>query len=481
MRDVTKQIFLNASVCLSLGWLQRSEEISKTPTIGEKFIMEQGIDIHRRARDLYPKGILVDDPDKASASKKTRALMDDPSIPIILEGTFCIDGFVAKADILKRKDDAWHMIEVKSSVNDKAEFIDDMAYTAMVIERAGYRISQISLLLVSKDFRLGMRNENLFVEIVHTKDVRERIEAFQPLWEPIEKITKMPVKPQPKLRFECRKCEIFRECLGKDVKNHIFDIPRLSQTKFERLMELGVVCIENIPNGFSLTTNQKRVCDCVHSKKPFVGNSLRSELENISWPAFFLDFETVSTAIPLYPDVAPYTQIPTLYSAQKCSGPGNISEHLQYLADPSKDSRRELAKQLINDLGGEGSIIVYSNFEKRIINDLSGVCPDLSKELGLLISRLVDLNAIIRRNFYHPDFHGTTSIKTVLLALALDISYDDLKITDGLSAMATSAYLARGKYDDTEAESARRDLLEYCKRDTLAEVKLHQKLVEEYV
>ena len=481
MRNVSKQIFLNALTCPGLGWLMRHEHISKKPTIGEKFLMEQGIEIGRRARELYPEGVLIYESDIVSSSKKTKVLMNDPSIPIILEGVFLIDGFATRPDILERKKDGWHMIEVKSSVNDKAEFIDDMTYTAMVIERAGYRISNVSLLLVSKDFRLGMKNEKLFVKIDHTNDVRERVEVFKPFWEPIEKITRATVKPEPKLRFECRKCEIFKECLGKNIGNHIFDIPRLSQSKFDELAELGIVRIEDIPYGFPLTASQSKVKDCVQSKKPLIGKTLKNELEKVSWPAFFLDFETVNTAIPLYPDIAPYTQIPTQYSIHKCSESENISKHFQYLADPSKDCRRELATQLINDLKGEGSIIIYTGFEKRIINNIIAVCPDLSGELNLLIDRLIDLHVIVRKNFYHQDFHGSTSIKTVVPALVPDISYDDLKIADGASAMATFAYLALGKYENTEVESKRNDLLEYCKRDTLAEVKLYQKLVEEYI
>lgn len=98
--------------------------------------------------------------------------------------------------------------------------------------------------------------------------------------------------------------------------------------------------------------------------------------------------------------------------------------------------------------------------------------------LNLLINRLVDLNAIIRKNFYHPEFHGSTSIKTVLPILVPDISYDELKIADGDSASAAFAYLALGKYKNTEVESVRTSLLEYCKQDTLAEVRLHQQLCE---
>ncbi|MDH5782247.1 MAG: DUF2779 domain-containing protein [Candidatus Bathyarchaeota archaeon] len=457
----------------------RSGQVSETPALGEKFRMEQGLEIGRRARKIYPEGVLIDDPDLASASKKTKGLMGDSSISTIFEGTFLVNNFVAKADILKRKnDDSWHMIEVKSSVIDKAEFIDDMAYTTMVIDSSGSNISNISLMLVSKDFRLGMKNKALFVEIDHTEEVQDRVEKFKPFWEPVEKITRMPEKPEPKLCFECRGCGLFKECLGRDIENHIFDIPRLSQSKFDKLTESGINCIEDIPDEFSLTQNQDRVKNCVKSKKPFIRNELKNELGRISWPASFLDFETVMTAMPLYPDIAPYTQIPTQYSIHKCSEPGHIIDHLHYLADPSKDCRREIAEHLITYLKGEGSIIAYSDFEKRIIANLGSTFPDLSEELNLLINRLVDLNAIVRKNFYHPEFHGSTSIKTVLPILVPDISYDELKIADGDSASAAFAYLALGKYENTEVESVRSCLLEYCKQDTLAEVRLHQRLCE---
>jgi len=388
VRSVSKQVFLNAVVCPTLGWLLRSDKVSKQITeagltLGERFRIEQGIEIGSRARELYPGGLLIDDVDLVSASKKTESLMNEPSVSIIFEGAFLIDGFVARADILKRGAKGWQLIEVKSSVNDREEFIDDMAYTAMVIKRCGFNISNVSLLLVSKDFRLGMENEDLFLEIDHAEEVLARVEEFKPFWQKIEEITRAPVKPEPQLIFECRKCELFRECVGKDIENHIFDIPRLSQSKFDELAELGIVCIEAIPDGFPLTANQYRVRDCVLTKKPFVGDGLKSELRTISWPAYYLDFETVMTAIPLYPDIAPYTQLPTQYSIHKCSNVGLIIEHLEYLADPGRDCRRELAQNLINNLEGEGSIIIYSSFEKAVINSLGILYPDLL-EKGVL-------------------------------------------------------------------------------------------------
>ena len=482
MRHVSKNIFLNALACPTLGWLMRSggitEQITGALILGERLRIEQGIEIGRRARGLYPGGLIIDETDIASASRKTRSLMNDPKVSIIFEGAFLVGGFATKADILKRKDDGWHLIEVKSSVNDREEFIDDMAYTAMVIDRCGFDISAVSLLLISKDFRLGMKDEKLFVRIDHTNDVLNRVEVFKPYWEPIEKITRKPAKPGPKLRFECRNCEIFRGCLGKDIENHIFDIPRLTQSKFDKLVESGVVRIENIPDEFPLTKNQARMRDCVRTNKPFVGDTLKNEFESISWPAYYLDFETVMTAIPLYPDIAPYTKILTQYSIHKCSEPSRVIDHFEYLADPSRDCRRELARNLINNLKGEGSIIVYGSFEKIIITGLGKMYPDLSRGLNSLIDRITDLEAIIRRSFYHPDFNGRTSIKTTLPVLVPDMSYDELEIADGDSAAATFAYLVQGKYEESEVETVKRNLLEYCKQDTLAMVRLHQRLVE---
>ncbi|WP_287588059.1 DUF2779 domain-containing protein [Candidatus Borrarchaeum sp.] len=475
MQNVTKEIFLNTLVCPTLGWLMRTEQISLKQTFSK--IMEEEMGIGRRARELYPEGILIDDENMESASQKTKSLMDGPSTSILFEATFLIDRLVARADILKRNDEGWHLFEVKSSVNDKKDFIDDMAYTTMVIEYSEINISQSSLILISKDFRLGMENDKLFLEIDHTDEVRDRVEEFKTKSHQIEEITRNKTKPPPKLELDCRKCEIFKDCLGKDIENHIFDLQRLSRSKFDKLKELGIFRIEDIPNGFPLTEIQAKVKKSVQLKQPIVGNQLKVKLESILWPTFYLDFETFLTPVPLFPKIAPYTQSPTQYSIHKCSEPGQIIDHFEYLADHHRDFRKEFAEHLIKDLRGKGSIVVYSNFEKTIITNLVEVYPDLSKDLNSLIDRLVNLEHMIKKNFYHPNFHGSTSVKTVLPALVPGMSYDSLEIADGDTAMLSFAFLALEKYEDKDIEKVRRNLLAYCEQDTLAMVKLHKYLL----
>lgn len=459
----------------------RRRQVTQELTLGEKFRIEEGKEIGERARTLYQNGVLVDGRNLNSAVRTTEDLINDPNINEIFEGTFSVGDYVTRADILRRKsNDDWHMIEVKSSVNDRAEFIDDMAYTTMVIKHSGFSVSNISIMLMSRDFRLGMKNEDLFVETEHTDEVLARVKKFEVVMDEIERLTGNENAPETILCFECKNCPLFKECHGCNIENHVFDIPRLSKVKFDRLKESKIVCIEDIPERFPLTENQNRVKVCVQSKQPFISRNLQAELNEILWPAFFLDFETVKTAMPLYPNIAPHTQILTQYSIHKCSEFGNVVDHLEYLADPTNDCRRELAERLIEHLEEEGSIVVYSTFEKTMINKLKELFPDLSQELDLIIDRLVDLHKIIRENFYHQDFHGSTSIKKVLPVLVPDMSYDGLEIAEGDSAMAAFAYMALGRYDETEVNSIRNHLLEYCKKDTEAEVRVFEKLVTEY-
>jgi hypothetical protein len=190
----------------------------------------------------------------------------------------------------------------------------------------------------------------------------------------------------------------------------------------------------------------------------------------------YLDFETMMTAIPCFEETPPYAQIPTQYSIHHCSSIGKVSRHVDYLADINKDCRQELTEKLILDLAGSGSILVYSSFEKTILKGLSRRFPQFEKDLAAIIDRLVDLEAIIKEGVYHPHFFGSSSIKKTLSALVPSLDYEDLRIRDGSTAMAAFALMFKKIIPATEVEATRSCLREYCKRDTLAMVRLHEAL-----
>jgi hypothetical protein len=481
MRNITKSDFLNAMACPKLGWQLRNEREAGEPSISdlsldERFRLEQGNEVHTRARSIYPRGRVIEERGMRRAVAATKAAIAAPEVKTIFEGAFLADGLAARADILRRVKAGWHLMEIKSSCNDRPEFIDDMAYTAMVLWQAGLDVRRISIVLVSKAYGLGMKDGDLFAQTDHTGDVLERAAEFLAEVPETKRVFLQARSPRKALSFECRSCDIWPDCVGKGIKNHIFRLPRLSRSKFESLYEQGIVRIDEIPATFPLTRHQAAVREAIHRKGPVVGAGLPKALRSIAWPAHYLDFETIMTAIPFYPDVAPFTQIPTQYSVHRCTAPGQIAGHSEYLADPSRDCRRNLAERLIADLPGKGSIIVYSNFEKGVIGGLADRYPDLADPLSAIVERLVDLEVIIRMHFCHPDFGGRTSIKVTLPALVPGMTYSGLEISEGGTAMAAFAYLALGRYEEEEGLKVKRDLLEYCKQDTLAMVRLHEHL-----
>jgi hypothetical protein len=441
--------------------------------------MEEGIEVGKRARLLYPGGVLVPWQRSEAAVEQTARLMADQNVLAIFEAAFIAGDYVAKADILLRQKRGWHVLEVKSSLNISQELLEDLAYTVAVASRAGATIRRASLLLLSSSYQIGMNDADLFVQHDCTGAVRKIAKAFDSHWDSVAASVLAKEQPNPKLIFACKNCEFFStHCLGKSARESIFELPRLSERTFRRLRNQGITTIPRIPARFPLTGPQRRVRRAISTGKPVSSKTkLRQFLRKVNWPAFYLDFETVKTAIPLFPCVAPHEQIPTQYSIHVCSGPGKVTDHREFLADPDADCRRELAERLLADLDGAGQIIVYSGFEKMILNRLSLLFDDLRPEFQKCVSRLFDLEKAFRKWFCHPAFRGKTSIKVTLPAL-LDMSYDGLPIADGGTAVAKYARMARGEITGAAVAEVRRDLLAYCKQDTMAMVKLHQRLVE---
>lgn len=445
------------------------------PTLGHRFRIEQGLEIERRARTLFPDGILVGEQDFEDAVRATRTLRSEAEV--LFEAAFSADNAAARADILVRNGDAWDLYEVKSAMRPKLRHLDDMAYTALVLRKAGLPLDRVFLVHVAKGYRQGMDDCQLFSTVDCTRAVMEQAGEFAGLLWHIDQITAAGSPPEHHLTFACRSCDRFASCQKNGVDHHVFDLPHLRPPCCDKLLQAGITAIADIPEDFPLTPLQRRVAGCVRAQECYVGPRMRPLLEAIRWPAHYLDFEAVTTALPMAADTAPYAHIPTQYSIHTCDGPGSIVAHAEYLADPRTDWRRDLATRLIADLAGEGSILIYSPFEKRICADLARAFPQLAPALQALAARMVDLEAIIRKQFYHPRFRGSTSIKRVLPALVPGMSYEGLEIGDGDTAMASFAYLAQGRYAPSEETAVRRHLLAYCAQDTLAMVRLHEALL----
>jgi hypothetical protein len=478
--NVTKKIFVAATTCRVKGWFTKNGELAPEMTEGDRLRIEQGREVGVVARTLYQGSVLVDDANPDVAAHVTWKMMQDQTIAAICEATFIAEGYVARADVLARNGNGWDVIEVKMNLEGTSrlpELVDDLAYTTMVAQQSGVDVRRTFLLLLSREYRMGMPLDRLFVEVDQTDEVRKRVQAFLPLWDVIWPDTASRCVPEAKLIGECRTCEYCRAlCLGRERQHPVLTLPRLRTEKLIQLGQMGIHELNDVPADFELSELQKRVVECVRSQRPFVGVGLHADLDRIQWPAHYLDFETTTTAVPLYPDLPPFHQLTTQYSIHHCSSLGQIMGHSEYLADPRRDCERGLAEQLLRDLGTAGSIIVYSGFEKTRITALAARFPDLSRRLLALNERLWDLCAVLQCGYYHPAFDGSFSIKNTLPVLVPAMNYDGMEIGDGDTASVRFARMAMGQYTDEEAHQVLHDLKAYCAQDTLAMVRMHERL-----
>lgn len=479
MKNITKDIFLNTLACPTLGWLLRHEQATTESSNADRLRALEGEEIGRRARLQRAPGVHVETPDMTHAVEATARAMADPKVKIIYEAAFRVGPYATRADILVRGRKGWTLVEVKSATSDKPEQAEDVAYTLMVMRRAGVKVVRTELMLLDKHYRLGMSDNDLFAVQDKTADVFDRADRFDGLWDEVERQTGSLTMPSAELAHDCKGCVERERCVTKGLANPLFDLPRLSRSRFDGLIAQGIREVQDIPAGkaLTLTTPQRRVWRAVTEGRPVVSRDLPRELSKVVWPAYYLDFETMGTAIPLYPDTAPWEPVLTQYSLHILSAPGGVPEHREYLADPARDCRRELAARLLADLGDRGSIVVYSSFEQARIKELAARFPDLHPGLEQATTRIYDLERVIRAHYYHPGFHGRTSIKKTLPVLVPGMSYDKLAIGDGDSASATFALMAMGRKLGTAVPTLRHRLLEYCGQDTLAMVKLHQALL----
>lgn len=477
-RTVTKQDFLTALGCSTRAWYAMRDE-GGTPTPADLLRMEEGKEVHRRALSLYPKGVF------AGSVAKTKTLLLNRSVKVIFEAAFEVDGYSTRADWIRRVQGGWIIGEVKSSLfsedGPKDEHLQDLAYTTVVARRAGLPVKGCELVLMNRDWRLGMPDPDLFVVTEHTAEVMPIAAEFNRLWEQIAPLLLRRSKPSPRWCWECRDCEFFaNKCVGAGISDPIFQLPRLRENRFTELTAMGVTRISEIPSQFRLSDAQRQVAAAIQTNTPQINAAeIREALDSLEWPIGYLDFETLKTAIPLYPDVAPHEQIVTQYSLHVEPLPGGELSHQEYLANHARDCREELASRLIQDAAKCRTIVVYSSFEKTAIRGLASLLPTYATELACLEAKLFDLEPVVRKGLVHPEFRGRSSIKVVLPVLAQDLSYDNLDIGDGGSAVAAFAKLASGGATDEEILDVRDDLLQYCKLDTLAMIRLSAALREQ--
>ncbi|WP_162982252.1 DUF2779 domain-containing protein [Helicobacter labacensis] len=212
---------------------------------------------------------------------------------------------------------------------------------------------------------------------------------------------------------------------------------------------------------------------------PYINRSrIRSFLRKLHYPIYHLDFETFQQVIPKFDGVRPCMRIPFQYSIHIDFGNGKLA-HKEFLADCGIDGRLALAQSLVSVIPPNACVLAYNaSFERDRLTELAELFAQSHKTLSTTLLKICnnvrDLMIPFQcGHYYTPQMHGRFSIKKVLPALVptFQNAYEKLElIRDG--ADAATSYEQMPYMPKEEQERVKKALLEYCKLDTLAMVKI---------
>jgi len=443
-------------------------------------LFDQGRLVGEAARARCPGGVLIDLPYHAGAERVAATKQALASgAPAVFEATFISDDLFVAIDVLEKQGDGYRLTEVKSSSSQKPEHIPDVAVQARVAAACGVNVTAAEVMHLNKEFRHPDVGD-LFARTDVTGPVAEFVGQVP---KEIKRQREMLAGPLPDVAigaqcFEPRECPFIGRC-WPDGPDHIGHLAGVGPKKTVAYLEQGITSIKDLPPDEKLNFTQKRQLKAMAENRLIVEPTLAAELARFGGRLGFLDFETIIRAIPVWPGMAPWQQAAAQFSYHERQPDGTYT-HAAHLAEGPDDARPKLAAAMVRATANADRVVMYTSFEKTRIRELQLAVPDLAAELAALEAKLIDLHPVVKNCVYHPDFRGSFSLKDILTPLVPELTYSDLVIVDGRVASVEIARLlfVADKIPKHERDRVRKELLDYCERDTWAMVKLVERLRE---
>lgn len=510
MKGLSKSRYTAFCQCPKNLWLKVYKPNEATIDAGVEARFAQGNMVGDLAMGLFgdfkeahaekPDGSL----DLSAMVKQTRGWMQD-GVENICEASFALEGHYCAVDILRKNGDSWDIYEVKSSSfpefdgqETKLEkYAPDIAYQKWVLTQCGVKVKGTHLVCLNSDYvRQGALDiQKLFAVIDMKELVENEYQKVPGRVKQAMKVINSKEEPKCELSEHCMKpyaCAFWDYC----KRQHGIPSPSVFEVYggkggggFTFKKKLGyynqsLVTFEDLRHT-DIGPIQNMQIEAALTGKEFINPSgIRKFLEKLTYPLYFLDFETMQDAVPQYDGAKVYGQITFQYSLHIKESETAKYEHREFLAPSNgSDPRRPLAEQLCKDIPMDVCTLAYNKmFECGRIRELAALYPDLAPHLLNIADHIVDLIDPFRAgDYYVPAMGGSFSIKSVLPALFPDepsLNYHNLdeRCQNGGDAMTIFPRIK--DMEPEEAAASREALLRYCELDTWAMVKVWQKLKE---
>ncbi|WP_405290501.1 DUF2779 domain-containing protein [Methanobrevibacter sp.] len=489
--NLSKSRYCECVQCVNILWLNKYKpEYSQTDS--NDSVLENGRKVGELAKGLFGdyEDIPYDKDIDFRIQKTEELLQDKPNI--ITEASFNYENNFCSVDILKNDADGVEIYEVKSSTEIKDIYLDDVAYQYFVLTNAGLNVKKAAIVYINNEY---VRSKELDMEqLFNIEDVtdiaREKQNQIKNNIDRINEFMRVhdgDNEPDKHIGVDCfdpYPCPYWEYCTRDLPKPNVFDISGMWKSKkFEKYYE-GKISFEDLENEKINPKYLEQIDFELNDREPKIEKEpIESLLSSLNYPLYFIDYESCQYAIPELEGTKPYQQIPFQYSLHVIQEEGAPIEHYEFLAEADDDNLiRTFAESMIKDMSEDGSVIVYNKgFEATRNREIGEMYPDLLEEMERINSNIVDLMVPFRsRDYYTKEMKGSYSIKYVLPALYPDdpdLDYSNLPLIHN-GGEASEAFLSLKDKTPEHQKEIRNGLLKYCKLDTLAMVKIWEKLKE---
>ena len=476
---ITRRTFLAAVRCERLGNLG-SREPPAPESRGQRLRNEEQLELLEKCRSRFPGGVQVTGSLRERV-KRTGALMADQTTTAIFDAAVEAGPLTDHLDMLSRNGPVWNVTQVCADFAGRRttghDQVTDLAYSAMVLRRAGIPTGDIGLLLLARDFRLGDPEDYLLSAMDLTAKVVPESHVLEQIADHLVAQVQRDDTPAATLKQPCMRCRFFlTRCLGKNARHPVTQLPGITSAKTRSLFSAGILETQDIPAAFPLSTMQARATTAVKSQATFVSEMLGAGLDALPRPHTYLRIDCMTAILPVYEGWRCLNPMPTQFSARRRESNGGSQEHHHFLCDHRRDESRELTERLLRVLPTEGTIIVYTEHEKRVLRKMTNRCPDLLRTLAKIRKRVCILRDLVQQYIYDPGFRGEFTLKTVCASLLPEASSEQVPIPDDTEAHTLFAELTRDEAGDTGVN--RRALTRNCSNYTLALSRLHERLLD---
>lgn len=488
MRNLSKSKLFAFHQCAKRLWLEIHCPELREDSPGTEASFAVGHQVGDIARQLYdPEGkggfLDLDNISFAELLEQSETLCKTSKQPIF-EAGFVAGGALSLADAMlpthQGRKRAWRMVEVKSSTRVKDYHRDDAAIQAFVVRKAGVPLAGIALAHIDKNWVYPGKNDyqGLLVENDLTEEAFARGPEVETWIAEAQTIARKRKEPAITTGPQCctpYACGFLPYCADQEPQAEypINWLPRIQSKGLKALIDEGVSDLRDVPDEL-LNERQVRVKHrTLTGETYFDAAGAAADLAAHKLPGYFLDFETIQFAIPIWKGTRPYQQIPFQFSLHRLSRIGKL-EHKAFLDLSGKDPSKAFAEALIAACGERGPVFVYNAaFEMTRIKELANRFKRLKQPLLAINERIVDLLRVAEARYYHPSQQGGWSVKKVLPAIAPDLRYDALEgVQDGGMAMEAYKQAIDPNTCADRKTKIERQLLEYCGLDTLAMVRI---------